>query len=94
MFILFLCPKYISRSSHLTFYVCGLTIGCRFLVPLVSFACPLVDKACTGFLVGGTGLFPLVGGVRSCFSDGQGHIKECVERWLSAQYDFRQPVCV
>ena len=49
--------------------------------------------ACVSFLVGGTGTCPLVGETGSCHSDGQGHVKGCVYWQLSAQDDFRQPVC-
>ena len=38
--------------------------------------------ASVGFLVGGTGAYPLVCGAGSCPSVGQGHVKGSVLRWL------------
>ena len=45
--------------------------------------------ACAGFLVGKTGVCPLVGTAESCPSDGQDHVKDCLEvavgsGWLQA----------
>ena len=69
----------------MSFYACHLlSAGCRDLVPLVSGVFPLVGKVgpgiCEGFLVGGTGTFPLVGGAGSCPSGGQACVEWCVER--------------
>ena len=80
-------------SFCLTFCVCGLHFsGCRIIAPLAASVCSLVGEAgpgaCAGFLVGGTGVCPLVDGAGPCPSGGQGYIKGCVQRWLWAQ-----PVC-
>jgi len=42
-------------------------------------------RSWAGFLVGGTGACPLVGGVGTCHSGGQGHVKECIYSQLLAQ---------
>ena len=52
--------------------------GCGTVVFLLLLSDPLMGKAgleaCSGFLVGGTGVCPLVGGAGSWSSGGQGHV--------------------
>lgn len=84
-------------SFCLSFYFCDLlSAGCTILVLFVSGVCSLLGdvglEICAHFLVGVTGVFPLVAVAGSCLSGGQGHVKGCVYRWLSAQYDFRQHI--
>ena len=67
-------------SFCLTNCVYGLlSTGCRVVVPLVSVDCPLVGDvgpgACACFLVGGSGVHALLGGVESFPSDDQGCIR-------------------
>ena len=46
-------------SFCLTYFVYGLSAGCRVVVPFVSVDCPLLSEvgpgACAGFVVGGPG---------------------------------------
>ena len=70
---------------YLTFYICGpKSSGCSIIILLDSDVSLLVDKvgpgARIGFLVGGTGYFPLVGGVGFCPSGKQEDVKWCVYR--------------
>lgn len=78
--------------------VCGpQSSGCSIVILLGSGISLPVGKvgpgACVGFLVGGTGYFPLVGGVGFCPSDEQVDVKWYVYRWLLGQEDFRELVC-
>lgn len=71
---MFLCHLTLSN------FLCGHCFsGCRFVVSLASGVCTLVDEivpgASAGFLLGGTGAYPLVCGNGSHPSDRQGHIK-------------------
>ena len=70
---------------HLILSICVCVLcspDCRIVVCLASGVCPLVVEVdpgtCAGFLLEGTGAFPVVGGAGSCPSDGQGHVKGCV----------------
>ena len=75
-----------AESFCLTFCICGLhTTGCKIVFPLAFVACLMGEVgpgACAGFLVGETSACPLVGGAGSYPSSEQGHVKECVQRWL------------
>ena len=67
-------------SFCLTYHVCGLfSTGCRILVYLATSICPLVGEvgpgAYTSFLVGETGVYPLVSGAGSYPSVEQGHVE-------------------
>lgn len=76
----------------LTLRLCSLSLGCRIIILIDSGVCSLVGEivpgACTGFLVGKTGVFSLVGGARSYPSVEQG-----LSRAVLAQDYFHQPVC-
>ena len=63
---------------------------------LVSDVCSLLGKdglgTVAGFLEGGAGACPLVGGSVSWASGGQGCVQWHGLKWLWAQEDFSQPV--
>ena len=76
VFTLVLCLKHISPSCPyfcLSIYVL-LSVAFRVLVDFASGVSPLVvnigTEMCAGFMVGGTGIFPLMCGAWSCPSGG------------------------
>ena len=62
---------------------CGFCFtGCWIVVLPAAALCPVVGESvsetCAGCMAGETGNFPEAGRTRSCFSGGQGGVRECV----------------
>ena len=79
-------------------FLCGFLCAVSSIVAsLAPGVCPLVGRLiqglAVGFLMGGIGAFPLVGGAASCPSGVQGFISTCGQRWLCDWEKFRQPMC-